>query len=64
MTWYLVVRALCIFAFVMGATSLIVAGIYAGDGVPRRAWPFLGVSVLLGLVGCLLVGVGWGPEHP
>ena len=62
MTWYLVFRALSISAFVAAFGSLFGAGIAAD--CHNRAWPFVVLAAVLAITGCLLIGLGWTPEHP
>lgn len=62
MTWYLVFRALCVVMFVVTFGSLFGAGIAADSH--RRAWPYVALAAVFAIAGCLLVGLGWTPEHP
>ncbi|MFV8169859.1 hypothetical protein [Mycolicibacterium peregrinum] len=62
MTWYLVFRALCVVMFVATFGALFGAGIRAD--MHKRAWPYVAVAAVFAIAGCLLVGIGWTPEHP
>ena len=42
--------------------GLFGAGIRAD--MHKRAWPYVAVAAVFAIAGCLLVGIGWTPEHP
>lgn len=63
MSWYLVLRALCILAFIAGFCCLIGAGCMLEEGKRSSAirWTYAGFA--FALAGCLLIGLGWTPVH-
>lgn len=62
MTWYLVIRALCVLAFVSAVGCLLGAGAALDDHRPARGWTV--AAFAFAIAGCLLIGLGWTPEHP
>lgn len=64
MNWYLSIRALCVVAYVAALACLLGAIFAADEHNSRRArfWALAGFA--FAIVGCLLVGFGWTPEHP
>lgn len=64
MSWYLTIRALCIWAFIAAFFMLIVAGHFIDIRRHRIAWIWGAVAIALIIAGCVGVSFGWTEAHP